>query len=152
MQSSYENDVTAGSKVLALPDAESIRSAFPTSLQATTTAIPAGTQTDAARGDVLGVFTTHKGSMNYDGGWVEAARAITIAIDIVVSRGAKVEGGKEVVTLLKGARADGSGYTHGVKCSDGSTYFADRVIIATGAWTASNFPELELDKMCLATG
>ncbi|KIM63945.1 hypothetical protein SCLCIDRAFT_116175 [Scleroderma citrinum Foug A] len=142
MQHSYENDVAECSRVLVLPDPDSIRSAFPKS--------------DAAppsRCDALGTFTARTGYMNYDGGWAEAARAIKILIDVVVSRGAKVEGGKEVVTLLtEDARADGSRRTHGVQCSDGSTYFADRVIVATGSWTASNFPGLELDRMCLATG
>ena len=157
MQHSYENDVAECARVLVLPDADSIRSAFPKSLQPlTTSATPAPEASDAAppsRRDALGTFTARTGYMNYDGGWAEAARAVKILIDVVVSRGAKVEGGKEVVTLLtEDARADGSRRTHGVQCSDGSTYFADRVIVATGSWTASNFPGLELDRMCLATG
>jgi len=155
MQNSYENDVAEGSRVLVLPDADSIRSAFPKPLQPLTTTATPAPEADAAPPsprDALGTFTTRTGYMNYDGGWAEAARAVKILIDVVVSRGAKVEGGKEVVTLLKNARADGSRCTHGVQCSDGSTYFADRVIVATGSWTASNFPGLALDRMCLATG
>ncbi|KAL4079283.1 FAD dependent oxidoreductase [Scleroderma citrinum] len=142
-QSWYENDISEGSRVLALPDAESIRSVFPKSLQTT---IPTQDYCDS-----LGSFTSYTGYISHDCGWTEATRAVKILIDTIVSRGVKIEGGKEVVMLLRSG-PDGSGYTHGVKCRDGSMYFADRVIVATGSWTASNFPELELDKMCLATG
>lgn len=48
--------------------------------------------------------------------------------------------------------ADKSGYTCGAICVDGSTYPADRVILATGSWTASSFPGLALDQRCLASG
>ena len=95
--------------------------------------------------------------MNYDGGWAHAERGVSRAIDLVLHLGGKVIGGKEVVELLKDGEPDGrknsfKPKTCGVRCADGSEFLADIVIIATGAWTASAFPDLPSADKCLATG
>ncbi|KAG1716485.1 hypothetical protein ID866_689 [Astraeus odoratus] len=143
----HENDLAEGAPVVVLPDAESIRSTFPPSLR-----IPTVTQaTSRSLHNHLGSFADYNGYFNQEGGWVEAARAVEILLNVVMARGAKLEGGKEVVMLLR-SNTNKSVHTYGVKCTDGSTYLADRVVIATGSWTASSFPGLQLDKKCLATG
>ena len=40
----------------------------------------------------------------------------------------------------------------GIEAEDGKVYHGDVVIIATGSWTPSKFPQLELGGLCLATG
>ncbi|KIK22355.1 hypothetical protein PISMIDRAFT_505957 [Pisolithus microcarpus 441] len=141
---SYENDVAEGARVSLLPDAERIRSTFPASLRTSGHEHPPQSR-------LLGDFADYSGYINLDGGWAEATRSIKILLDIVIARGAKVESRKEVLTLLNSS-ADKSGYTCGAICVDGSTYPADRVILATGSWTASSFPGLALDQRCLASG
>ncbi|KAI6007717.1 FAD dependent oxidoreductase [Pisolithus orientalis] len=142
---SYENDFAEGARVTLLPNAEKIRSAFPDSLHR----IPEHERPLQHR--LLGDFSNYTGYINLDGGWVEATRSVKILLGIVIARGAKVESGKEVLTLLN-SNADGSGYTCGAMCVDGSMYCADQVILAAGSWTASSFPGLELDQRCLASG
>lgn len=93
-------------------------------------------------------FEDGQAFMNYDGGWAEAERGVAHAIEKVLARGGKVIGGKKVEKLLKTA----DGVTNGVLCSDESKFEADLVVIATGPWTASSFPELNLGDKCLATG
>ncbi|KAI6111974.1 FAD dependent oxidoreductase [Pisolithus croceorrhizus] len=141
---SYENDVAEGARVSLLPDAEKIRSAFPASLWPSEHEHP-------LRSHLLGDFADYSGYVNLDGGWAEATRAIKVLLDSVMARGAKIESGKEVMTLLN-STGDKSGYTCGAICVDGSTYPADRVILATGSWTAPSFPGLALGRRCLASG
>lgn len=94
--------------------------------------------------------------MNYDGGWAHAEAGISRAIDRVRALGGTVLAGKKVVELLKEPMIDGnqsnSLKTKGVRCADGSEFNADIVILATGAWTASDFPDMSLNEKCLATG
>ncbi|KAI6168676.1 FAD dependent oxidoreductase [Pisolithus thermaeus] len=142
---SYENDVAEGARVSLLPDAERIRSVFPASLRVSEHEHPLQSRR------LLGDFVDYSGYVNFDGGWAEATRAVRILLDIVIARGAKVESGKEVLALLNSS-ADKSGYTCGAMCVDGSTYPANRVILATGSWTAPSFPGLALDQRCLASG
>ncbi|KAH7883202.1 FAD dependent oxidoreductase [Phlebopus sp. FC_14] len=138
MQKAYDNDFQNGANVALLPTAESIRNAFPSSLHS---------DTDSGN-DLIGDFTGYTGYFNNDGGWAEAERAVSILFRLVRKEGGVVVPGKEVVDLLRNT----SGCTEGVRCKDGTVYSADRVIVASGAWTASAFPALELDKRCLATG
>ena len=65
----------------------------------------------------------------------------------VVALKGKVLPGKSVHKILRQ-----NGKTTGVQCIDDSVFDARLVIIATGSWTASAFPELDLAHMCLATG
>jgi len=94
--------------------------------------------------------------INYDGGWAHAEAGVARAMERVRALGGKVLAGKKVVELLKESLTDGNfsqtQQTRGVRCEDGSEYTADIVVLATGAWTALDFPSLLLNEKCLATG
>jgi sarcosine oxidase/L-pipecolate oxidase len=66
----------------------------------------------------------------------------------VKKRGVKVLPGKTVQELIKDER----GQTKGVRCTNGSEYGANIVVLALGSWTAGTFPSLKLMEKCLATG
>ncbi|KAF2199281.1 nucleotide-binding domain-containing protein [Delitschia confertaspora ATCC 74209] len=67
---------------------------------------------------------------NLDAGWADAGDAITKLIKIAVSRGVNYKCG-DVETLI----LDDFG-TRGARTKDGKTYEADKVVLATGAWTS----------------
>ena len=70
-------------------------------------------------------------------------------IDRATQMGATILSGKEVKELIKDER----GFkTVGVRCSDGSQYDANLVVLALGSWTPSTFSELDYNGACLATG
>ena len=55
------------------------------------------------------------------------------------------------MTVSQLLREDGK--TKGVVCTDGSTYEAALVVLATGAWTGSSFDaDLDCNALCTATG
>ncbi|KAG5342594.1 hypothetical protein C0989_012099 [Termitomyces sp. Mn162] len=58
-------------------------------------------------------------------------------IDTVVSLGCKVLPGKSVRRITRNT----GGKTNGVECEDGTFYEAATVIIASGSWTPSTFPD-----------
>ena len=124
----YENDVVIGSRLHALKDGEAIRSVFP-------------------KGVNVASFEKSSGYLNLDGGWANAAQGIQFMTARVVAFGGKVIPGKSVVKLLRE-----NGRTSGVQFSDGTTYDATLVVLATGSWTASSFPDLDFTGKCIATG
>ncbi|EIW80713.1 FAD dependent oxidoreductase [Coniophora puteana RWD-64-598 SS2] len=126
---SYLNDIDINSP---LPDSVSVCERYPSALRESSS---------------LGTLSSASGFFNKIGGWAEAERAVKIALDKVKSLGANVTPGKTVTSLVK----DG-GRTSGVICSDGTTYRADVVVLALGAWSSSAVPELKLDERCLAAG
>jgi sarcosine oxidase/L-pipecolate oxidase len=90
------------------------------------------------------------GYMNHDGGWVESGRAVSLLTDEIKRQGVRVEAGCKVTSLLRE-----NGKTVGVSCEGGRTFQAGKVILASGAWTASSFADevnLGLEARCLATG
>lgn len=89
-----------------------------------------------------------KGYLNLDGGWAAAAHGVSSAIRKVIAMGGTVVPGKVVRQLIRTPE----GRTAGVECADGTRFDADLVILASGAWTASAFPELRLGDMLVATG
>ncbi|KAJ2928290.1 hypothetical protein H1R20_g8794, partial [Candolleomyces eurysporus] len=124
------NDINRRANVELLESSGAIRSVF-----------PEGIRTAAFEGQFA--------YLNKDGGWAFAGKGLKIMLEHVVQLGATVLPGKQV----KGLVQDGSrGRTTGVDCYDGSKYEADLVIVATGSWTPSAFPDLQLDESCLATG
>lgn len=112
----------------ALKDGEAIRSVFP-------------------KGVNVASFEKSSGYLNLDGGWANAAQGIRFMTASVVALGGKVIPGKSVVRLLRE-----NGRTSGVQFSDGTTYDATLVVLATGSWTASSFPDLDFGGKCIATG
>ncbi|GJE91407.1 FAD-binding oxidoreductase [Phanerochaete sordida] len=119
----YDNDVASGANVTAVRSAEDIKKFFPDD-------VPTGFA--APSGDVL------SGYINHDGGWAESGRALELLLERVRAAGAEVLAGKEVAGLMRKGAANGtqtSPRVAGVRCTDGSGYRAETVIIAAGAWT-----------------
>ena len=125
---SYKNDIALGARIDDLKTPEAIRAIF-----------PPGVPTASFEGT--------SGYLNRDGGWAFAEQGVAQLMRKVQEQGAQIVAGKSVVELI---RKDGR--TKGVKCADGSTYDAELVVIASGSWTPSSFPTLDLQGNCLATG
>ncbi|XP_006461240.1 hypothetical protein AGABI2DRAFT_70165 [Agaricus bisporus var. bisporus H97] len=124
---SFINDLELGCSVLPLPDPASVRSVLPS---------------DARIGSFEGdgsVYYRRTGYLNRDGGWADAGQGIRILMSEVQKLGVKVLPGKSVTNILWDDRK-----ATGISCADGSTYDADLVVIATGSWTPSAFPDLDL--------
>ncbi|KAI0079301.1 FAD dependent oxidoreductase [Panus rudis PR-1116 ss-1] len=126
--SAYKNDVANGARIEPLNTEEAIRAVFPPNVK-------------------TGSFEGKSGYINRDGGWANASQGIKLMMDKVLALGGRIVPGKAVVDLMKR-----DGKTAGVRCADGSEIEADLVVIASGSWTASNFPGLDLGSKCLATG
>ncbi|CAL1711342.1 unnamed protein product [Somion occarium] len=124
----YENDVALGARIETLAEPAAIRARFPADVKTAS-------------------FEGMSGYLNRDGGWAFAAQGIQLLLSKVNALGGTVVPSKSVVKLLQR-----EGKTHGVECADGSSYEADLVVIASGSWTASAFPDLDLGAKCLATG
>jgi sarcosine oxidase/L-pipecolate oxidase len=97
------------------------------------------------------------GYLNHDGGWANATQGISLLMSKVVALGGNIITGKCVESLVRSAEevGDTAGTPQrisGVRCTDGTVYHADLVILSTGSWTSSAFPELQLQEQCLATG
>ncbi|KAL7277840.1 hypothetical protein ACG7TL_008785 [Trametes sanguinea] len=124
----YENDVALGARIEYLSGPDAVRQVFPPSVN-------------------ISVPEHARGYLNRDGGWAFASQGISRMMDKVTALGGKLIPGKPVAELLK---TDGK--TTGVRCEDGSVFEADLIVLSAGSWTASAFPELSLQKTCLATG
>lgn len=125
----YKNDLASGADIELLNTADEIAAVFPT-------------------GVPLSGLENRTGYLNCDGGWANAGKGLSRLISRVRALGGKFLTGKRVCGIIR----CGDGSVSGVSCADGSNYSAGLVIIATGSWTPSNFPELDLRHMCLATG
>ncbi|KAG6889924.1 hypothetical protein C0992_003519 [Termitomyces sp. T32_za158] len=118
----YQNDLVLGATLTQVADTEAIRSTFPSK-------VPTAT------------FDNISGYLNKEGGWADAGQGVTILIDKVISLGGKILPGKPVKRITR----SNDGKANGVECEDGTSYEADTVIIATGSWTPSTFPDLAAD-------
>jgi sarcosine oxidase/L-pipecolate oxidase len=87
------------------------------------------------------------GYLNRDSGWADAGKATLLLTQKVIALGGKVISGKRCVKLV---RKDGK--TEGVECHDGTIVESSLVILATGPWSPSVFPELEYKDRSHATG
>ena len=125
---SHDNDMALGARLQALDNGHAIRGIFPPQIK-------------------VASFTRSSGYLNRDGGWANAFQGLSIIMSKVVALNGKIIPGKGVKKILRQG-----GKTTGVQCSDGTLFSAALVILATGSWTASAFPELELGEKCLATG
>ena len=132
-KASYDNDLALGVRVVNLEDEEKRKAIF-------------------AAGVELGAAFTRDcfAYLNQDGGWVYAEGGTRRALENVRALGGTVIGGKAVKELVK--ENGETGRTTGVLCTDESVYSAELVVLATGSWTPSTFPESILRSQCLATG
>lgn len=125
---SYLNDIALGADVYTLDTNEAIRAVFPPNIRTAS-------------------FSDRTGYLNRDGGWANAGQGLTMLLSKVTALNGKIFPGKDVTKIVRR-----NGKTTGVECRDGTTFDATLVVIATGSWTPSAFPGLNLGHMCLATG
>ena len=92
-------------------------------------------------------FAGCAGYLNRNGGWADAGQGMSVLLDEVKALNGKVLPGMNVSRILRKG-----GQTSGVQCSDGTVFDAALVVLAAGSWTPSAFPELDLGRICLATG
>lgn len=131
----YRNDFKLGCSLVPLPDPNTIRSAFPSG-------VPVGSFEKTSW-----PYLYCTGYINRDGGWADAGQGVRILLSKVQSLGAVIHAGKSVCSIQQ---KDGT--VTGVSCTDGHFYEAELVVIATGSWSPSAFPDLGLHHTCLATG
>lgn len=84
-----------------------------------------------------------KAYWNPEAGWCEASAATARIVNAAIGRGVRYEVGDVEKLLLRG------GKIQGVRTRDGREFYADRVVLATGAWTSSLLSPLE-DELQLA--
>ncbi|KAJ7106043.1 FAD dependent oxidoreductase [Mycena crocata] len=125
---SFLNDLEMGSRVVPLDDHAALRQIFPPTAH-------------------IGTLSEHSGYLNRDGGWANAAQGISILMAKIVAMKGKIIGGKNVVELIQQDQK-----TTGVRCSDGTVFEADLVVLATGSWTGSAFPDVLMGNIFQATG
>ncbi|MCJ1318203.1 hypothetical protein MMC15_003531 [Xylographa vitiligo] len=77
---------------------------------------------------------------NPEAGWAEADKAVEAMLKEAVQRGVQYRQGHVVALLLHGSRRGG---VRGVKLADGRTLEADKVLLATGAWTSKLMSGIE---------
>ncbi|KAJ7072639.1 FAD dependent oxidoreductase [Mycena amicta] len=127
---SYKNDVKMGLRVEPLDTLAALRGIFPSTVQ-------------------VGDFGNRTGYLNRDGGWANAGQGISILIDTITQLKGKIIPGKSAVELI----CPGSNLkATGVRCGDGTVFEADLVVLATGSWTGSAFPQYSIGGLYRATG
>ncbi|KAJ1301813.1 hypothetical protein OPQ81_009041 [Rhizoctonia solani] len=122
----------AGTDLITVTDTTTLRAFYPPELQA----------------DGLGTMIVPYATYSRAAGSAKAAKSVELTIDAVRSMGGQVVAGKEACATIK----DDTGRLTGIKFKDGSVIETDYAVIASGAWTASAFPELGLDKVIFASG
>ncbi|KAF7353931.1 DAO domain-containing protein [Mycena venus] len=126
----YLHDLEMGLRVEPLDNQTALRQVFPP---------------EAA----IANFENITGYLNRDGGWANAGQGVYLLMNQVRALGGKIHAGKAAVELIQQGE---SLKTTGVRCSDGSVFEADLVVLATGPWTGSAFPDLPIGKIYQATG
>ncbi|QRV98189.1 FAD-binding domain protein [Ceratobasidium sp. AG-Ba] len=152
-RAAQENDIAAGGRVTLLPTVESIKSIFPAGI----------TIGEIAEAEDRGQGITAKNScyLNADGGWVEATTAMKALLRKVRAyegHGVKILAGCRVT----GLEIDADGSAAGVKIARNEeqdqgkegVLKADVIVLATGAWSSSLFPDdsFGLSRLMKATG
>ncbi|KAJ7818206.1 FAD dependent oxidoreductase, partial [Mycena olivaceomarginata] len=127
----YLHDLEMGLRVVPLDTQAALCEAFPPQVH-------------------LGSFWNHTGYLNRDSGWANAGQGVSILMNQVTALNGKIVAGKNVVELIR----EGQDLkTTGVRCSDGTVFEGlDLVVIATGSWTGSAFPDVPTGKIFQATG
>ncbi len=129
----YKSDIAVGSRVQALHNGNAIRTCFPP-------CVPAA------------AFDGCTGYLNQDGGWVNAGESLTLLLRKIEDLGGKILPAKQVSHLIRHKAGHGARKSIEIQCSDGTLVHAELVVVATGSWTQSTFPELGLSSICIATG
>ncbi|KAJ7244158.1 FAD dependent oxidoreductase [Mycena haematopus] len=125
----YLHDLEMGLRVVPLDSQAALRQVFPPQTH-------------------LGSFWNRTGYLNRDGGWANAGQGISILMDQIIALKGKIIAGKNVIELIQHGQK-----TTAVRCSDGTVFDGlDLVVLATGSWTGSAFPDLPMGKIFQATG
>lgn len=95
----------------------------------------------------VGNFAHHIGYLNRDSGWANAGQGVSILMTKITALNGKIIKGKNAAELMQQGQK-----TTGVRCSDGTEFEADLVVLATGSWTGSAFPDVPIGKVFQATG
>ncbi|KAF7315136.1 DAO domain-containing protein [Mycena indigotica] len=127
---SYKNDSAMGLRVDSLDTLAAVQSVFPANVP-------------------VGNFAGLTGYLNRDSGWANAGQGVSILISKITELKGNVISGKRVVDVL---HADSSLKASGVRCDDGTILEADLVVLATGSWTGSAFPQYTIGNLYRATG
>jgi len=127
----YRHDVALGSRVVHLPTRDAIAQHFPSNVE-------------------IGCHDS-AGYLNRDGGWANASLGISTLVEKVRGLGAEILPGREMVEIV--FSPDGE-KALGVRLKSGEVMTADVTVIATGAWTGSLVPDVDLGiaERLLATG
>ncbi|KAJ7928452.1 hypothetical protein B0H13DRAFT_1967323 [Mycena leptocephala] len=126
---SYLHDLEMGVRVVPLENHTALSQVFPP-------------------GARVGSFWQHTGYLNQDSGWANAGQGVSILMSKVTALHGKIITGKTAIELIQ----QGPDLkTTGVRCSDGTVFEADLVILATGSWTGSSFPNLPIGNIFQAT-
>lgn len=147
-KAAQENDLAAGCRVTLLPTAEDIKSVFPADIKLG----------EIAEAKDQGPTAKNSCYLNRDGGWVGATTAMNALLRRVHAyegRGVKILPGRRITEL----ELDSEGRAIGVKVvvnqgSSEEVRTADIIVLATGAWSSSLFPDdsFGLSKLMRATG
>ncbi|KAF8701558.1 FAD dependent oxidoreductase, partial [Rhizoctonia solani] len=121
-----------GTDLVTVTDDDTLRKLYPPELRAD------------GLGEMIGPYATYSRTA----GSAKAAKSIQLTIDAVRSMGGKIIAGKEACA----SRKNSAGLLTGILFKDGTVIETDYAVIASGAWTASAFPELGLDKVIFASG
>ncbi|CAE6470964.1 unnamed protein product [Rhizoctonia solani] len=146
-KAAHENDLAAGCRVELLPNVSDIKQCFPPGV--------ALGEIVAAK-DESGGLARNWAYFNKDGGWVAA----TVGMQALLRRTRTYEG--RGLTILTGGRVtglelDSEGRAVGVRVDTNDkkeVLAADVIVLATGAWTSSLFPDesFGLARLMQATG
>ncbi|KAJ7209719.1 FAD dependent oxidoreductase [Mycena pura] len=126
----YLNDVEMGVRVVPLNTSAALREAFPPEVR-------------------VGSLSDYSGYLNKESGWANASQGVSVLMSKVTALNGKIVPGKTAMELI---RPGPSLKTTGVRCSDGTVFEADLVVLATGSWTASVFPDVSTGNTYCATG
>ncbi|KAK7057537.1 DAO domain-containing protein, partial [Favolaschia claudopus] len=126
----YLHDQEIGVRILPLENPAGLRQVFPPHA-------------------AVGTFETRAGYLNRDSGWANAGQGVSLLMKQVTALHGKILVGKNAIELIHQAE---NFKTTGVRCSDGSILEADLVVLATGSWTRSAFPDLPGGNIYQATG
>ncbi|KAF8517749.1 FAD dependent oxidoreductase [Hysterangium stoloniferum] len=125
---SMQNDLDNGVRVKQIHTGAQVEALFPTGVE---------------RGAVLS-SSEFEGFLNLDGGWANAKQGIECAMANVCKLGGIIKSNCRVCGLTADAG--------GVRLEDGTEIKSDYIVVATGSWTPSSFPDLGVSERVLATG
>lgn len=131
-QSAFDVAKASGTDLVTLTDLDGIKAVYPPAIH------------NGGLGSIIMPLATY----SKVAGSATAAKAVELTMQAVKDLGGQVLAGKEAC----GTQRDAEGKLTGIEFKDTSVIEVDIAVLATGAWTASAFPELGLEKLIFASG